>query len=83
MEHDDDTDNIHYYREQLLDINNKLTELRKEVNICKDIEKRSANVEENLSLIETEQNIERKEYEDNELFRGSSRSGRSDISEQR
>lgn len=83
MEHDDDTDNIHYYREQLLDINNRLTELRKEVNICKEIEKRSANVEENLSLIETEQDIERKEYEDNELFRGSSRSGRSDISEQR
>lgn len=58
----------------------KIKELRKEVNLCNQIELRSEEVNTKLEMIKQEQEIERKEN-DNELFRRSSRSDRKDNSE--
>ena len=61
MVQNDDTENITYYNDQLSDINANLKELRKELRMCRDIEKRSVQVKENLEIIEQEQAAERQE----------------------
>ena len=63
-------------RQRLSEISAELKILRREVRLCREIEERSAQVEENFKLLTEKQEIDRKEREDNEFLRRSSGSGR-------
>ena len=65
-------------RSQISDISWKLKSLRYDKALCEGIEERSGQVKENLLLLKRQQEMERKERSDHELFRRRGGTGRTD-----
>ena len=65
-------------RSQISDISWKLKSLRYDKALCEGIEERSGQVKEKLLLLKRQQEIERKERSDHELFRRRGGTGRTD-----
>ena len=63
-------------RAQIKDVSQRLKTLRKEVVLCDGIAQRSGQVKENLELLKKQQEIERKEETQDELFRRRGGTGR-------
>ena len=63
-------------KNRIKEVSSEIKALRQEVKLCDGIEARSALMERNLEQLQQEQEIERKEEEQHELFRRGSRSGR-------
>ena len=68
---------------RIKEVSSEIKALRQEVKLCDGIEARSALMERNLEQLQQEQEIERKEEEQHELFRRGGRSGRPFESERR
>ena len=64
------------WRAAIKEVSSEIKTLRQEVKLCDGIEARSALMERNLEQLQQEQEIERKEEEQHELFRRGGRSGR-------
>ena len=60
---------------RIKEVSSEIRTLRQEVKLCDDIEARSTLMEQNLAQLQQEQEIERKEEEQHELFQRSGRSG--------
>ena len=63
-------------KNRIKEVSSEIKALRQEVKLCDGIEARSALMERNLEQLQQEQEIERKEEEQHELFRRGGRSGR-------
>ena len=63
-------------KNRIKEVSSEIKALHQEVKLCDGIEARSALMERNLEQLQQEQEIERKEEEQHELFRRGSRSGR-------
>lgn len=63
-------------KSRIKEVSSEIKTLRQEVKLCDGIEARSALMERNLEQLQQEQEIERKEEEQHELFRRGGRSGR-------
>ena len=63
-------------KNRIKEVSSEIKALRQEVKLCDGIEARSALMEQNLEQLQQEQEIERKEEEQHELFRRGGRSGR-------
>lgn len=63
-------------KNRIKEVFSEIKALRQEVKLCEGIEVRSALMERNLEQLQQEQEIERKEEEQHELFRRGGRSGR-------
>ena len=63
-------------KNQIKEVSSEIKLLRQEVKLCDGIEARSALMEQNLEQLRQEQETERKEEEQHELFRRGGRSGR-------
>ena len=70
-------------KNRIKEVSSEIKALRQEVKLCDGIEARSALMERNLEQLQQEQEIERKEEEQHELFRRDGRSGRPFESERR
>lgn len=70
-------------KNRIKEVSSEIKALRQEVKLCDEIEARSALMEQNLKQLQQEQEIERKEEEQRELFRRGGRSGRPFESERR
>ena len=70
-------------KNRIKEVSSEIKALRQEVKLCDGIEARSALMERNLEQLQQEQEIERKEEEQHELFRRGGRSGRPFESERR
>ena len=68
---------------RIKEVSSEIKALRQEVKLCDGIEARSALMERNLEQLQQEQELERKEEEQHELFRRGGRSGRPFESERR
>ena len=71
-----DIQGVSAIKAQIAAVSKEIRKLRKEAGLCTDIEQRSAQIENNLEQLMTEQEIERKENERDEHISRSSRSGR-------
>ena len=60
---------------RIKEVSSEIRTLRQEVKLCDDIEARSTLMEQNLAQLQREQEIERKEEEQHELFQRSGSSG--------
>lgn len=60
---------------RIKEVSSEIRTLRQEVKLCDDIEARSILMEQNLAQLQQEQETERKEEEQHELFRRGGRSG--------
>lgn len=72
----EDTPAIDGLKNRIKEVSSEIKALRQEVKLCDGIEARSALMERNLEQLQQEQEIERKEEEQHELFRRGGRSGR-------
>ncbi len=61
---------------QISDLSRRLKDLRRDIDLCSGVAQRSGQVRENLKLLKEQQNIERKERSDDELFRRRGGTGR-------
>ena len=68
---------------KIKEVSSEIKTLRQEVKLCDEIMARSHLMEQNLAQLQEEQEIERKEEEQHELFRRGGRSGRPFESERR
>ena len=72
----EDTPAIDGLKNRIKEVSSEIKALHQEVKLCDGIEARSALMERNLEQLQQEQEIERKEEEQHELFRRGGRSGR-------
>ena len=72
----EDVPAVENLKSRIKEISSEIKTLRQEVKLCDGIEARSALMERNLEQLQQEQEIERKEEEQHELFRRGGRSGR-------
>ena len=79
----EDAPGIDGLKNRIKEVSSEIKALRQEVKLCDGIEARSALMERNLEQLQQEQEIERKEEEQHELFRRGGRSGRPFESERR
>lgn len=70
-----DTPTMEATKARIKEVSSEIRTLRQEVKLCDDIEARSTLMEQNLAQLQQEQEIERKEEEQHELFQRSGRSG--------
>ena len=79
----EDAPAVESLKSRIKEVSSEIKTLRQEVKLCDGIEARSALMERNLEQLQQEQEIERKEEEQHELFRRGGRSGRPFESERR
>ena len=72
----EDAPTVENLKSRIKEVSSEIKTLRQEVKLCDGIEARSALMERNLEQLQQEQEIERKEEEQHELFRRGGRSGR-------
>lgn len=72
----EDAPAVENLKSRIKEVSSEIKTLRQEVKLCDEIEARSALMERNLEQLQQEQEIERKEEEQHELFRRGGRSGR-------
>ncbi len=72
----EDAPAVECLKSRIKEVSSEIKTLRQEVKLCDGIEARSALMERNLEQLQQEQEIERKEEEQHELFRRGGRSGR-------
>ena len=72
----EDAPAVESLKSRIKEVSSEIKTLRQEVKLCDGIEARSALMERNLEQLQQEQEIERKEEEQHELFRRGGRSGR-------
>ena len=72
----EDESAIEDLKAKIKEISSEIKTLRQEVKLCDEIKARSHLMEQNLAQLQEEQEIERKEEEQHELFRRGGRSGR-------
>lgn len=75
----ENTEAVAQVQARVSEITEQLRQLRREVKLCEAIEERSSRISEDLEQLYAEQESERKETENHELFRRRSRSGREDV----
>ena len=71
----EDAPAVENLKSRIKEVSSEIKTLRQEVKLCEGIEARSALMERNLEQLQQEQEIERKEEEQHELFRRGGRSG--------
>ncbi len=59
-----DENEMHKYAEQISSLNDKLIKLRKRVELCEDIKTRVPKIDNNLSELDTQEEIEKKKQKD-------------------
>jgi Relaxase/Mobilisation nuclease domain. len=64
-----DEDKLGEVKSDIAKLSNKISDLRKEVRLCVDIEKRSVTMEEKINRAEEEEKVQRKEPKKDESFR--------------
>lgn len=72
----EDVPAIEDLKAKIKEVSSEIKTLRQEVRLCDEIKARSNLMEQNLAQLQEEQEIERKEEEQHELFRRGGRSGR-------
>lgn len=72
----EDVPTIEDLKAKIKEVSSEIKTLRQEVRLCDEIKARSNLMEQNLAQLQEEQEIERKEEEQHELFRRGGRSGR-------